>query len=191
MIKRCALLWDEKLVFSRYVEDCGVVCEHITPQMVAAPFYRGRFATLIIPTGFANPAFSNLLPALKAAAPRIRKFVEQGGRLLVFGAASEREDAYDWLPIRLRYHHQYGPVALTLDEDNPWSCLVEGYDTGLIECDGYFTDFEGTVIARAGTNPVMIGTGVGKGEIVATTIHEYPSRPFLALFCSAPEETLF
>ena len=191
MISRCALLWDEKLVFARYVEECGVTCEQITPHMIAAPFYRGRFATLIIPTGFANPAFSNLLPALKAAAPRIRKFVGEGGKMLVFGAASERGDAYDWLPIRLRYHHQYGPVALTLDPDNPWSCLVEGYDTGSIECDGFFTDFEGTVIARAGDKPVMIVAGFGKGEIVATTIHEYPSRPFIAAFCSAPEETLF
>jgi hypothetical protein len=191
MIRRCALLWDEKLVFSRYIEKCGVNCEHITPHMVAAPFYRGRFATLIIPTGFANPAFSNLLPALKAAAPRIRRFIEQGGKLLVFGAASAREDAYDWLPIRLRYYHQYGPVTLSIDRDNPWSCLVEGYDTSCIECDGYFTDFEGSVIARAGENPVMIGTALGKGEIVATTIHEYPSRPFLASFCTAAEETLF
>jgi hypothetical protein len=47
------------------------------------------------------------------------------------------------------------------------------------------------VIARAGEKPVMIGISLGKGEIVATTIHEYPSRPFLASFCMAPEETLF
>jgi hypothetical protein len=191
MIRQCALLWDEKLVFSRYIEECGVTCEQVTPHMIAAPFYRGRFTSLIIPTGFANPAFSGLLPALKAAAPRIRRFVREGGRLLVFGAASGRADAYDWLPIRLRYHHLYGPVNLTLDRDNPWASLVEGYDTGCIECDGYFTDFEGSVIARSGEHPVMIATSLGRGEIVATTIHEYPSRPFLASFCAAPEETLF
>jgi len=36
--------------------------------------------------GFANPDYSNLLPALRAAEKRIRRFVESGGRLLVFGA---------------------------------------------------------------------------------------------------------
>jgi hypothetical protein len=191
MIRHCALIWDEKLVFSRYVEECGVACEHITPHMIATPFYRGRFNTLIVPTGFANPAFSGLLPALKAAAPRIRRFVGQGGRLLVFGAATDRGDAYDWLPVRLRYHHQYGPNILTIDKASPWVSLVEGYDTSCIECDGYFTEFEGSVIASAGGNPVLIRAPFGEGEILATTIHEYPSRPFLAAFCAAPEETLF
>ena len=191
MISRSGLLWDEKLVFTRYIEECGVSCEHITPHMVAAPFFRGRFVTLIVPTGFANPEFSNLLPALRAAAPRIRRFVEAGGNLLVFGAASGRENTYDWLPFPIRYHHQYGPVSIEIDKSHPGACLVEGYDTGCIECDGYYTDFDGTVMARAEGNPVMIGKSIGKGMVIATTIHEYPSKSFLKSFCTATEETLF
>lgn len=191
MISSSGLLWDEKLVFTRYVEECGVSCDYITPHMVAAPFYKGQFVTLIVPTGFANPEFSNLLPALRAAASRIRRFVEAGGNLLVFGAASARENSYDWLPFPVRYHHQYGPVSLEIESSHPAACLVDGYDTGCIECDGYFTDFDGTVIAKAKGYPVMIGKEVGKGEVVVTTIHEYPSRSFLKIFCTAPEETLF
>ncbi len=191
MISRSALLWDQKILFSRYIEECGVCCELLTPQMIGTPFYRGRFITLIVPTGFANPDYSNLLPALKAAASRIKRFVEGGGRLLVFGAASTREDAYSWLPFRLAYHHAYGPVRLRIDQDHPALSLIEGYDTGCIEADGYFTEYEGTVLASAGEKPVMIAVQIGKGEIVASTIHEYPSRTFVRDFCTAPEETLF
>jgi hypothetical protein len=191
VISRSALIWDDKILFTRYIEDCGVSCELLTPQMVAAPFFRGRFVALIVPTGFANPGFSNLLPALKAAAPRIRRFVEGGGHLLVFGAASGREDAYNWLPLQLRYHHAYGPVSLRIDQPHPGISLIEDYDTGCIECDGYFTEHEGTVIASTGGRPVMIAKKIGKGEVVVTTIHEYPSRAFIRAFCTAPEETLF
>ncbi len=77
--------------------------------MLAAPFFRGTFNCLIIPTGFANPAYSNLLPALRAASPRIKKFVENGGNLLVFGAATDKPDAYDWLPFPVTYRHDCHP----------------------------------------------------------------------------------
>jgi hypothetical protein len=179
------------MLFSRYVEDCGVPCEHITPHMIAAPFYRGRFAALIIPTGFANPAYSCLLPALKASSSRIRRFVSEGGHLLVFGAASGREDAYDWLPMRVRYHHDYGSRYLEFDPAHPCSALLEGHDTSNIECDGYFTDHEASVVASSCGKPVLIIQRIGDGEIVVTTVHEYPSRTFIKNFCSVPEETLF
>ncbi len=191
MTSTSALVWDKKTLFVRYIEECGVSCELLTPHMIAAPFYRGRFVTLIVPTGFANPEYSGLLPALKAAAPRIKRFVEAGGNLLVFGAASTREDAYSWLPFPLRYHHSYGSVKLRIDHDHPAISLVEGCDTGCIECDGYFTEYQGTVIASASGNPVMIAQRTGKGEVVAATIHEYPSPAFIRSFCTAPEEALF
>lgn len=179
------------MIFSRYIEDCGVPCEHITPHMIAAPFYRGRFVALIIPTGFANPAYSCLLPALKASSSRIRRFVSEGGHLLVFGAASDREDAYDWLPMRIRYHHDYGGRHLDYETSHPCAALLEGYDTSNIECDGYFSDHEGCVVASSDGNPVIITQRIGRGEVVVTTVHEYPSRTFLKKFCSAPAETLF
>jgi hypothetical protein len=191
VIRKSALVWDQKILFSRYIEECGVSCELLTPYMIAAPFYRGRFVTLIVPTGFANPEYSNLLPALKAAAPRIKRFIEEGGNLLIFGAASAREDAYSWLPFRLQYHHAYGKVELHIDDDHPSITLFEKCDTSCIESDGYFTDHEGTVVASASGKPLMIARRVGKGEVVAATIHEYPSPAFVREFCTASEEALF
>lgn len=191
MIRRAGLIWDSKLLFARYIEDFGIPCEQITPHMVAAPFYRGRLVALIIPTGFANSSYSCLLPALKASSARIQRFVSLGGRVLVFGAASEREDAYDWLPVRVGYHHEYGSRCLEFDGCQPGSLLLEGYDTGSIECDGYFTDHDATVLATSGGNPVMLEKRIGRGVVVVTTIHEYPSGAFLKEFCSAPEEILF
>ena len=181
MISSAGLLWDSKLLFSRYIEESGVPCEHVTPHMVAAPFFRGRFVTLIIPTGFANPGYSCLLPALKASSSRIRRFVSLGGHLLVFGASSEREDSYDWLPQQIRYHHDYGCRNLEIDTSHYASSLLEGY----------FTKHDGSVVASSCGNPVMIVQNIGRGEIVVTTVHEYPSKVFLKTFCSAPEETLF
>jgi len=191
VICRAGLLWDSQLLFSRYIEESGVPCEHVTPHMVAAPFFRGRFVTLIIPTGFANPGYSCLLPALKASSSRISRFVSRGGHLLVFGASSEREDAYDWLPQQIRYRHDYGCRNLEIDTSHYASSLLEGYDTHAVECDGYFTEYEGRIVASSCGNPVMIVQNIGRGEIVVTTVHEYPSKAFLKTFCSAPEETLF
>ena len=81
--------------------------------MLAAPFFRGSFSCLIIPTGFANPAYCRLLPALRASSDRIQKFVENGGNLLVFGAAIDRPDVYDWLPFPVTYRHEVFPREIT------------------------------------------------------------------------------
>jgi hypothetical protein len=191
VISTSGLIWDQKILFSRYIEDCGVSCELLTPHMIAAPFYRGKFVTLIIPTGFANPEYSRLLPALKAAAPRLKRFVQRGGNLLVFGAASAREDAYSWLPFRLEYQHHYGKVKVTTEDNHSGIMLFEDYDPDCLESDGFFTDHDGTVIASAAGRPVMITQKVGKGEIIAATIHEYPSPSFIRSFCTASEEALF
>jgi hypothetical protein len=191
MISRSGLIWDQKIVFTRYIEDCGVACEHITPHMLAAPFFRGRFVTLIVPTGFGNPAFSNLLPALRAAAPRINRFIKSGGKLLVFGAASENCAAYDWLPFQLTYHHSYKPCRIEIDPSHPSAAFLSDYDPSCVECDGYFTAHEGNVIAHAEGCPVMIEKEIGEGKVVASTIHEYPSRNFVKEFCTAAGETLF
>lgn len=191
MSTRLGLVWDQKIVFSRYIEDCGIACEHVTPHMLAAPFFRGRFNTLVVPTGFGNPAFSNLLPALRAATPRINRFLESGGRLLVFGAASENITAYDWLPFQLTYHHSYGTRRIEVDSSHVASAFLSDYDLEAVECDGHFTRFEGEAIARAEGFPVMIEKEIGEGAVIATTIHEYPSRNFIKEFCCATGEILF
>lgn len=189
MTGRCGLLWDEKVVFSRFLEGCGLTCEQVTPHLLAAPFFRGRFAALIIPAGFANPSYSRLLPALRASSGRIRKYVGSGGRILVFGAGIDRPDAYDWMPFQVTYKHEQQKGVLECSGSHWCSTLFSEYDPGSIECDGFFPVHGGEVVARIGDQAVLIHASIGDGEVIATTIHEYPSRDFLNEFCQDSRET--
>ncbi|HOI13716.1 MAG TPA: hypothetical protein PLG75_07655 [Methanoculleus sp.] len=192
MTCKTGLLWDSPLMFSRLIEDCGACCEMVTPHMLASPFWRGRFVALIVPTGFANPAYSNLLPALRAASGRIRRFVENGGRLLVFGAGCCREDAYDWLPFPVTYSFAYGPRAVHFTGESDYNVLFSEYDLTAVECDGSFPTQGGeTLAASAAGEALLIGKAVGDGVILISSIHEYPSREFLKEFSCSERETLF
>jgi glutamine amidotransferase-like uncharacterized protein len=191
MSGRAGFVWGERQHFNRYIEECGVTCELVTPQMLATPFFRPVLSCLIIPTGFANPAYSNILPALRASSSRIRRFVESGGNLLVFGAALDRPDAYDWLPFPVRYSHEYTPRAVTCAPPSPTGRIVEDYDTSCIECDGTFSDHDAECIGTAGSAAVLLERTIGSGTIVITSIHEYPSRAFLKEFCSCREPVQF
>jgi len=188
---RAGFVWGTKQHFNRYIEECGIACEHITPQMLAAPFYRGSFNCLIIPTGFANPAYSNLLPALRAASARIKKFVENGGNLLVFGAAADRPDAYDWLPFHAVYRHDCHPRRIECSSSSDAGTLIDDYNSQCIECDGSFLSHEGTRVGIAELCDVIIEKTIGEGRIVVTSVHEFPSRGFLKNFCSSGKESRF
>lgn len=192
MKRKTGVVWDCSLLFNRYLEDCGVACELVTPHMLAAPFFRGRFVSLIVPTGFANPKFSGLLPALRASSPRIRRFVEQGGRLLVFGAMDPSPASYDWLPFKLKYLHEYFRTSVTFEKAPPSCTPMDQFSADEVECDGYFVDFEGLAVAKGeGGRVLMVCHPLGKGVIIVTSFHEYPSRPFVEEFCTADRETLF
>ncbi len=192
MICKVGLIWDAPLMFTRLVEDCGASCELVTPYMLASPFWRGRFVSLIVPTGFGNPAYSNLLPALRASPRRIRRFVENGGNLLVFGAGDDRSDAYDWLPFRVAYRHTYGPRSVSFREESRYASIIAGYDAAAVECDGSFPEHDATTVATSQDgDPLMIERQVGEGVILVTSIHEYPSREFLRMFSCDRRETLF
>lgn len=192
MICSTGLLWDRPLMFSRLIEDCGARCEVITPYMLASSFWRGRFVLVIVPTGFANPAYSNLLPALRAANERIQRFVENGGRLLVFGAGCAREDAYDWLPFPVTYSFAYGPRAVQYTRESEYTSLFAEYDLAAVECDGSFPAHGGETLATSASGEAfLVGKAVGDGMILVTSIHEYPSREFLKRFSCGERETLF
>lgn len=188
---RAGFVWQSRQHFCRYLEDCGVPCEVITPQMLAAPFFRGTFSCLIIPTGFANPQYSNLLPALRASADRIERFVTNGGNLLVFGAALAKPDAYDWLPFPVTYRHECRQRAVSCPPGGTAATLVEDYDAGHIECDGTFPGHGCGVAGTADGEAVMLEQQAGSGRIVVTSIHEYPSRSFIRRFCGEGTQTLF
>ncbi len=187
---RIGLISDEKTLFFRFLEDCGGCCEHVTPHLLAAPFWRARFHLVIIPAGFAASRYSRLLPALRASSSRIRSYLKQGGSVLVFGPAEERGDAYDWLPFQIQARQEYGEYAVTVDTSYPAAALLEGFNLGRLPCDGFFTSFEGDVVAQCRGGPVLVTPLVGEGTVVATTIHEYPARPAIRTLCSGAKEAL-
>jgi len=188
---RAGFVWGTKQHFNRYIEECGITCELVTPYMLAAPYYRGSFNCLIIPTGFANPAYSNLLPALRAASSRIEKFVGNGGNLLVFGAAADKPDAYNWLPFPVVYQHDCHQRRIECRLSSDTGTLIDDYNPLCIECDGSFPSHEGERVGIAELSDVIIEKRLGDGRIVVTSVHEYPSRDFLKNFCSSGKESRF
>jgi hypothetical protein len=180
---RVGLVWGTKQHFNRYIEDCGMICDLVTPHMLAAPFFRAEYNCIIIPTGFANPTYSNLLPALRASSTRIQKFVENGGNLLVFGAATDKPGSYDWLPFPVTYQHECRPVSVNCSSPSETSTIIEDYDSSCIECDGTFIEHGGECIGRTDNADVIVEKQIGRGKIVVTSVHEYPSRNFLKTFC--------
>ena len=159
---------------------------------MAAPYFRGRVVSIIIPTGFGNLAYSSLLPALRVSAKRIEKFLIKGGNVLVFGAMSPKPDTYDWMPVPLSYVNEYFSTPITVDPHNPHARIMEDFDLSSIECDGYFSDFTGEVLATTDDGrAIMISHDVGAGTLLVASLHEYPSRGFISGFCSGETETLF
>ena len=181
---RVGFVWETKQHFNRYIEDCGLSCDLITPYMLAAPYFRGTYSCIIVPTGFANASYSNLLPALRASSSRIQRFIEDGGNLLVFGAATDKPDSYDWLPFPVTYRHECRPRAVLCSPSSETGTIIEDYDSDCIECDGTFVSHGGECIGMTDDASVIIEKQLGRGKIVVTTIHEYPSRKFLKTFCS-------
>ena len=108
MIAKAAILWDEPGTFNRFVNECcGICCDHVNQHLIASPFYRGRYVALVVPTGFGNPRYSRLLPGLRAAAPRIRRFVENGGRLWCSEPQTSGPAPSTVLPSQWKYRHEY------------------------------------------------------------------------------------
>ena len=178
-----AVFWDTKMTFHRLIEDSACPCEAVTPLLLSAPFYRGKYSGIIIPTGFGNMSYSKLLPALRACSGRIERYLEAGGKLLVFGAADASPNRYDWLPVNVEYHYEFGEHLLDVDTSSPWSCIFDGYDTTKFAADGWFETFEGTPVASTENGfPVLVECSVGKGTLLLASTHEYPSDAFLKKF---------
>lgn len=195
MKSKAGIACDTAGFMNKYIEDCGVTCELVSPQMLATPFYKGNIVALVIPTGFGNRMYSGILPALRASADRIEKFVKKGGRVLCFGAMTADSNTYGWLPFKCSYVHDYFNAPITVDKNNELSGITADFDENGIEFDGYFDDDtapECEVIASTKDGKkVMIAKKHGEGYYVITSIHELPSKEFIRNFCTANVEILF
>jgi len=194
MISKAAVAWETEGILNKYIEECGVTCELVSPQMLATPFYKGNIVALVIPTGFGNRLYSSLLPALRSSRERVENFVKKGGRILCYGAITSDSDTYDWLPFECEYTHEFFSAPIKIDKSKEFSDITSDFDENMIDFDGYFTGdiAEDEVIASAkeGRN-VIFAKKYGEGYFVLVSTHELPSKEFIRNFCTANVEILF
>ncbi|NOR77150.1 MAG: hypothetical protein GQ523_01675 [Methanophagales archaeon] len=178
--KEIALLWDEDTAFKRYLVNMGFNCELVTPIVLVAPFFSlTGYKLLIVPAGFGNETYSKILVGLRAKSEHIKDFVEAGGTLFIFGALSNKE-VYNWLPVKLKYVMEERRVRILVVKKHKAAMIVEKEEC---MCDGYFTEVgeEGEIFLKEeGGKAILALAEYGAGAIIATTIHEYPSREFIA-----------
>jgi hypothetical protein len=170
------LIWDNPLLFEKLFKEHDIKCQRIVSDSIGTPFIP-PCKCVVIPTGFANKAYTSILLGIERNAKSFEKFVRGGGNLVIFSPAIPKYD-YKWLPIELEYRQEYQVTHICKDKDHDAQCLVE--DEGSeIEFDGYFTKTDGEVIFRSDEgNPLMVVKKLGEGRIIATTIHEFPSGEF-------------
>ncbi|MEA2033849.1 MAG: hypothetical protein U9N41_09760 [Euryarchaeota archaeon] len=182
--REIALLWDKDTPFMQHLTDKGFDCELITPNLLFAPFFSFTgYKLVIVPAGFGNERYSGILKGLRANSTRIKDFVKEGGVLLVSGALSNR-DAYNWLPVKIEYVMEKRRVRTEVVKEHKAAAIVEKEEC---MCDGYFDEAgtEGEVILKIKDDKdekakaILVVSEYGAGEIIATTIHEYPSERFI------------
>ena len=185
-MSQIAVFWDKEMMFHKVVSDAAGPTEAVSPLMLAAPFYRGSFASVIIPTGFGNTQYSKMLPALKACAARVEEFLEDGGKMLVFGAADAGPNRYSWLPVDPGYHYEFMEHDVSVDTSSPYASLADGYDLTHLPCDGWFETCDGKALITSKTKeaPVLAQWEIGKGTLLLAAVHEYPSETFLKTFAA-------
>ena len=183
--REIALLWDKDTLFMPYLTDKGFDCDLITPNLLFAPFFSFTgYKLVIVPAGFGDELYSGILKGLRASSVLIKDFVKAGGALLVSGAISNK-GAYNWLPVKIEYVMEKRRVRIEVVKEHKAAAIVEKEEC---MCDGYFEEAgtEGEVILRIKedkeekTKAILVVSEYGAGEIIATTIHEYPSERFIA-----------
>ncbi len=170
-----ALVGERTFLFEKLFQDIGATYQFLQPGILGSPFLP-QYKMIMIPTGFANPQYSKILPALQRQRSNIAQFVRQGGILTVFGPLVTEHD-YDWLPLRLKYVCEYGARRASPTE-HECSCMLCTFTP---ECDGYLVPgecFETVVKDEKGRAILVVGK-YGQGLIVATSVHEFPAADYI------------
>lgn len=173
-------------VFETLFAESGLASMQVVPQAFGSPFVPPA-KLLIVPSGFADPKYyKGIQAALERNANRIGEFIENGGIVLACGPMLEDYD-YDWLPVKLSYHMKFKEVEVRLiDPSDPAASLVA---PGMLDCDGYFTAWDGKVVmVRDEGHPVLVSKKVGKGYVVGSSLHQWPSPIFLRWACGGGRE---
>lgn len=169
------LIWDSRLLFEKLFVEHGFDYCLIHPASLGSPFVP-KCKLVIIPTGFANPRYSSVLASLMRNRHRIENFISTGGMLLVYGALTKSHN-YDWLSANIEYIQRYGPAELSCHCSHKASMIVA--DTRP-ECDGFFASCDwNCIMVNESGEPVLVTSEYGEGQIIATTIHEFPTPEFI------------
>jgi hypothetical protein len=182
-----ALIGERTFLFEKLFQDLEVTYQFLQPSVLGSPFLP-QFKMIMIPTGFANPQYSQILPALQKLRSNIADFVKMGGVLTIFGPLIP-EHSYEWLPLKLEYYCEYGSQNVTLT-DHECSCLL---CTPTPECDGYLVPGEGfeTILKDTKNRAILVMGRYGKGLIVATSVHEFPASEYIKWALSKAKLTKF
>ncbi|MFZ2473061.1 MAG: hypothetical protein WAW52_14120 [Methanothrix sp.] len=170
-----ALIGERTFLYEKLFADLGVSFQFLSSDVLGSPFLP-KFKMVSIPTGFANPEYSKTLPALKRMKSNISDFVKRGGVLTVFGPMVP-EHEYDWLPLTLCYVCELSTQSIDSCE-HECSCLL---CTSTPECDGYLIPGEGfeTILKDEKDRAILVRAKFGEGQIVATSVHEFPAAKYL------------
>jgi hypothetical protein len=86
---------------------------------------------------------------------------------------------YEWLPFHLKYVQEQGSGPVQRVEGHEDMCVTQ-WHTREVEYDGYFLDTDARIVLRDTQNkPLMIIKNIGKGKVIASSIHEFPPKEFL------------
>ncbi|WP_370573003.1 hypothetical protein [Methanomethylovorans sp.] len=171
------LLWETPLLFEKLFVEYGIKCQRVPAESISTPFLP-PCRCLILPTGFANPAYTSTLKSVARNKNKIENFLQKGGAVVIFGPMVP-EHGYDWLPFELKYVQEqgYGTVQRVAGYED--LCVIDKHATE-VEYDGYFLNTDAKVVLKDANNrPLMIIKDVGKGKVIACSIHEFPSKDFL------------
>lgn len=170
-----ALIGSRTFLFEKLFQELGLSYQFLQAGILGSPFLP-QYKMIMIPTGFANPQYSEILPVLRRMKSKIADFVKNGGVLTVFGPMVTYHD-YEWLPLRLEYFCELGQKNV-VQSQHECCCLL---CTSTPECDGYLLPGEGfEVVVRDEKNrAVLVAAKFGEGLIVATTVHEFPAARYI------------
>jgi len=131
-----ALIGSRTFLFEKLFRELGASYQFLQAGILGSPFLP-QYKMIMIPTGFANPQYSEILPVLRRMRSKIADFVKKGGVLTVLGHGyiSRVRVAATEARVLLRTG-----AKNVVQSQHECCCLL---CTSTPECDGYLLPGEG------------------------------------------------